>query len=154
MTRSVFSKNAEASSKGKKFDTPTRVSRQKEAATDANLDDHGAESKKSDDSGQIAEEKPRPRRTRVLDKTGKKIRVAKKDPVSDIEETLPPKKRKRMKLDPYDTSNKRLEDSTAKQDGANAILLFLLRSLECSVIQNYVHKSKESSKCSVSYLYC
>ncbi|BAT05834.1 uncharacterized protein [Oryza sativa Japonica Group] len=45
MTRSVFSKNAEASSKGKKFDTPTRVSRQKEAATDANLDDHGAESK-------------------------------------------------------------------------------------------------------------
>uniref|UniRef100_A0A0E0QK58 Uncharacterized protein n=1 Tax=Oryza rufipogon TaxID=4529 RepID=A0A0E0QK58_ORYRU len=46
MTRSVFSKNAEASSKGKKFDTPTRVSRQKEAATDANLDDHGAESKR------------------------------------------------------------------------------------------------------------
>ncbi|BAF13606.1 uncharacterized protein [Oryza sativa Japonica Group] len=115
-SQSVFSRNAEASSKGKKFDTPTRVSRQKEAATDANLDDHGAESKKSDDSGQIADEKPRPRRTRVLDKTGKKIRVANKDPVSDIEETLPPKKRKRMKLDPYDTSNKRLEDSTAKQD--------------------------------------
>ncbi|KAL5218175.1 hypothetical protein ABZP36_018859 [Zizania latifolia] len=113
--RSVLSKNGEAS-KGKKFDTPTRVSRQKEAARNANLDDHVAESKKSDDSGQIAEEKPRPHRTRVLDKTGKKIRVMKKDSVSDSEEAIPPKKRKRMKLDPYDTSNKRLEDSTTSQD--------------------------------------
>uniref|UniRef100_A0A0D9W0P0 EngB-type G domain-containing protein n=1 Tax=Leersia perrieri TaxID=77586 RepID=A0A0D9W0P0_9ORYZ len=113
--RSVLSKNSEAP-KWKKFDTPTRVNRQKEAVTNANLDDNASESKISDDSGQIAEEKPRPRRTRVLDKSGKKIRVVKKDSVSDTEEALPPKKRKRMKLDPYDTSNKRLEDSTANKD--------------------------------------
>ncbi|XP_015690321.1 uncharacterized protein LOC102706827 isoform X2 [Oryza brachyantha] len=113
--QSVLSKNAEAS-KGKRFDTSTRVSQQKEAATNANMDDHVAEGKKSDDPSQIAEEKPRPRRTRVLDKTGKKIRVVKKDSVSDTEEPLPPKKRKRMKLDPYDTSNKRLEDSTTNKD--------------------------------------
>uniref|UniRef100_A0ACD6A9H6 Uncharacterized protein n=1 Tax=Avena sativa TaxID=4498 RepID=A0ACD6A9H6_AVESA len=109
--RSMLCMNSQAS-KWKKFDKEIRVDRR----NDADLDEHAAGSRKSDDSGQITEEKPRARPTRVLDKTGKKLRVFKKDSVSDSEEIAPPKKRKRMKLDRYDTSNKRIEDATLKQD--------------------------------------
>ncbi|CAM0877247.1 unnamed protein product [Alopecurus aequalis] len=109
--RSMVCMNSQAS-KWKKFDKDIKVDRR----NDADLDEQVAGSRKSDDSGQITEEKPRPRPTRVLDKTGKKLRVFRKDSVSDSEEIAPPKKRKRMKLDRYDTSNKRIEDATPKQD--------------------------------------
>jgi hypothetical protein len=111
--------NSQAS-KWKKFDKDIRVDRR----NDADLDEGVVGTMKSDDSGQITEEKPRARPTRVLDKSGKKLRVFKKDSVSDSEEIAPPKKRKRMKLDRYDTSNKRIEDATPKQDGTCAILPF------------------------------
>jgi hypothetical protein len=111
--------NSQAS-KWKKFDKDIRADRR----NDADLDEHVAGTRKSDESGQMTEEKPRARPTRVLDKTGKKLRVFKKDSVSDSEEIAPPKKRKRMKLDRYDTSNKRIEDATPKEDGTYAILPF------------------------------
>ncbi|VAI38899.1 unnamed protein product [Triticum turgidum subsp. durum] len=113
--RSMVCMNSQAS-KWKKFDKDIRVDRRNGGATNADLDEHDAGSRKSDDSRQNTEEKPRARPTRVLDKTGKKLRVYKKDSVSDSEEIAPPKKRKRMKLDPYDTSNKRIEEATPKQD--------------------------------------
>ncbi|VAI24023.1 unnamed protein product [Triticum turgidum subsp. durum] len=113
--RSMVCMNSQAS-KWKKFDKDIRVDRQNGGTTNADLDEHDAGSRKSDDSQQNAEDKPRARPTRVLDKTGKKLRVYRKDSVSDSEEIAPPKKRKRMKLDPYDTSNKRIEDATPKQD--------------------------------------
>ncbi|KAI4985952.1 hypothetical protein ZWY2020_018582 [Hordeum vulgare] len=109
-------KNPSDASKWKKFDKDIRVDRRNGGATNADFDEHDEGSRKSDDSRQNTEEKPRARPTRVLDKTGKKLRVYKKDSVSDSEEIAPPKKRKRMKLDPYDTSNKRIEDATPKQD--------------------------------------
>ncbi|XP_066385803.1 uncharacterized protein [Miscanthus floridulus] len=100
-------------SKGKKIDATKEVRRTKKGgAKEVDLDEEAADIKKSDDSGLITEEEqPRPRLTRVLDRTGKKIKPAKKVVVPDTEEPAPPKKRKRMKLDPYDTSNKRIEDS-------------------------------------------
>ncbi|EMS51412.1 putative GTP-binding protein EngB [Triticum urartu] len=113
--RSMVCMNSQAS-KWKKFDKDIRVDRRNGDTTNADLDEHDAGSRKSDDSQQNAEDKPRARPTRVLDKTGKKLRVYRKDSVSDSEEIAPPKKRKRMKLDPYDTSNKRIEDATPKQD--------------------------------------
>jgi hypothetical protein len=111
--------------KGKKFDATKEVRRTKKGgAKEVDLDEEAADSKKSDDSGLITEEeKPRPRLTRVLDWTGKKIKPSKKVVVPDTEEPAPPKKRKRMKLDPYDTSNKRIEDSPI-QDGTNSVLTF------------------------------
>ncbi|XP_047071662.1 uncharacterized protein LOC124680637 [Lolium rigidum] len=109
--RSMLCMNSQAS-KWKKFDKDIRADRR----NDADLDEHVAGSTKSDEPGQMTEEKPRARPTRVLDKTGKKLRVFKKDSVSDSEEIAPPKKRKRMKLDRYDTSNKRIEDATPKED--------------------------------------
>lgn len=114
-------------SKGKKFDATKEVRRTKKGgAKEVDLDEEAADSNKSDDSGLITEEeKPRPRLTRVLDRTGKKIKPAKKVVVPDIEEPAPPKKRKRMKLDPYDTSNKRIEDSPI-QDGTDSVLTFKL----------------------------
>ncbi|KAL6893828.1 hypothetical protein ACP4OV_007926 [Aristida adscensionis] len=117
--RSVFGKNA-AVSKGKKFDESTEVRRKRGGSKEVDLEQEVADNKKSDESSHITEEeKPRPRLTRVLDRTGKKIKPAKKDVVPDSEEPTPPKKRKRMKLDPYDTSNKRIDDSPPKQDVAN-----------------------------------
>ena len=127
-SRSALSKNSGASL-GKRFDASTEFKRTKRgAAKDVALDEEIADSKKSDDSDHITEEeKPRPRLTRVLDQSGKKIKPAKKDVVPDAEEPIPPKKRKRMKLDPYDTSNKRIEDSPPIQAGAN----FVLHLLNC-----------------------
>lgn len=121
--RAPLSNNSGAS-KGKKFDASTEFRRTKRGgAKDAALDEEVADNKKSDDSPHITEEeKPRPRLTRVLDQSGKKIKPAKKDIAPDAEEpTSPnPKKRKRMKLDPYDTSNKRIEDTPPLQDGASS----------------------------------
>jgi len=127
-SRSALSKNSGASL-GKRFDASTEFKRTKKcAAKDVALDEEVADSKKSDDSDHITEEeKPRPRLTRVLDRSGKKIKPAKKDVVPDAEDPIPPKKRKRMKLDPYDTSNKRIEDSPPIQAGAN----FVLHLLNC-----------------------
>ena len=127
-SRSALSKNSGASL-GKRFGASTEFKRTKKcAAKDVALDEEVADSKKSDDSDHITEEeKPRPRLTRVLDQSGKKIKPAKKDVVPDAEEPIPPKKRKRMKLDPYDTSNKRIEDSPPIQAGAN----FVLHLLNC-----------------------
>ncbi|WVZ61026.1 hypothetical protein U9M48_010965 [Paspalum notatum var. saurae] len=114
--RSVLSKNS-AAFKGKKFDASAEFRRTKKAgAKEVNLDEEFSDNKESDDSGHITEEKPRPRLARVLDGSGKKIKPAKKDVVPEDEEPAPPKKRKRMKLDPYDTSNKRIEDSPPIQD--------------------------------------
>jgi len=127
-SRSALSKNSGASL-GKRFGASTEFKRTKKcAAKDVALDEEVADSKKSDDSDHITEEeKPRPRLTRVLDRSGKKIKPAKKDVVPDAEDPIPPKKRKRMKLDPYDTSNKRIEDSPPIQAGAN----FVLHLLNC-----------------------
>ncbi|OEL32062.1 putative GTP-binding protein EngB [Dichanthelium oligosanthes] len=115
--RSALSKNSGASN-GKKFDTSTEFRRTKKgAAKGVALDEEVVDSKNSDDSGHITEEeKPRPRLTRVLDQSGKKIKPAKKDVVPDAEESAPPKRKKRMKLDPYDTSNKRIEDSPIQDE--------------------------------------
>jgi len=120
-SRSALSKNSGASL-GKRFGASTEFKRTKKcAAKDVALDEEIADSKKSDDSDHITEEeKPRPRLTRVLDQSGKKIKPAKKDVVPDAEEPIPPKKRKRMKLDPYDTSNKRIEDSPPIQAACSA----------------------------------
>jgi len=126
ISRGVKSKLGNSvASKAKKFDATKEVRRTKKGgAKEVDLDEEAADSKKSDDSGLITEEeKPRPRLTRVLDRTGKKIKPAKKVVVPDTEEPAPPKKRKRMKLDPYDTSNKRIEDSPI-QDGTNSVLTF------------------------------
>ncbi|CAL4945089.1 unnamed protein product [Urochloa decumbens] len=119
--RSALSKNSGASN-GKKFDASTEFRHTKKGgAKDVALDEEAADRKKSDESGHITEEeKPRPRLTRVLDRSGKKIKPAKKDVVPDAEEPAPPKKRKRMKLDPYDTSNKRIEESPPIQNVSNA----------------------------------
>nr|CAD1817490.1 unnamed protein product [Ananas comosus var. bracteatus] len=56
--------------------------------------------------------------SRVLDKTGKKIRVSRKGSSDESNaETSAPKKRKRViKLDPYDISNKRLDDTPRQSE--------------------------------------
>lgn len=70
-------------------------------------------SKSKGGSNQVAEEKPVRRLTRVLDKTGKMIRVAqKRSDDGSAEKVAPVKNKKRgIKLDPYDISNKRLDDA-------------------------------------------
>lgn len=125
ISRGVKGRLLHLASKGKKFDAFTEVRRTKKGGIkEVELDEEAADSKKSEDSGLITEEeKPRPRLTRVLDRTGKKIKPAKKDAIPDTDEPAPPKKRKRMKLDPYDTSNKRIEDSPI-QDGTKSVLTF------------------------------
>ncbi|RZR89019.1 hypothetical protein BHM03_00016685, partial [Ensete ventricosum] len=68
---------------------------------------------KKDKAGPIAEQKHQRYQTRVLDKSGKKIRISRKALADGTEETgRPLKKKKRViKIDPYDISNKRLDDS-------------------------------------------
>ncbi|KAL6636675.1 hypothetical protein ACP70R_024247 [Stipagrostis hirtigluma subsp. patula] len=117
--RSVDGKKVEAS-KGKKFDESTEFRRKKGGTKDIGDDEQAVDNTSDDPSHNAEEEKPRPRLTRVLGPTGKKIKPVKKVVVPDFEEPTPPKKRKRMKLDPYDTSNKRIDDSPPKQDVSNA----------------------------------
>ncbi|CAL9127828.1 unnamed protein product [Musa textilis] len=76
---------------------------------------------KKDKADPIAEQKHRRYLTRVLDKSGKKIRINRKALADGTEETSrPPKKKKRvMKIDPYDISNKRLYDSVSNNENVS-----------------------------------
>ncbi|XP_020575331.1 uncharacterized protein LOC110021252 [Phalaenopsis equestris] len=67
---------------------------------------------------QISEQKPIRRPTRLLDKTGKKIRVQTKSIENGLTETSASKKKTRrvIKIDPYDFSNKRLIDGAPRSD--------------------------------------
>lgn len=69
-----------------------------------------------DGEDQISEQKPIRRPTRVLDKTGKKIRVETKPMVNGSTEASVSKKttKRVIKIDPYDISNKRLDDGVPK----------------------------------------
>jgi hypothetical protein len=121
--RSVRGKTVVAP-KWKKSEESTEFRLKKGGAKDAGSDEQDLDGKNSDESLSITKEKkPRPRLTRVLDQTGKKVKPSKKDVVPDSEEPAPKKKRKRMKLDPYDTSNKRIDESSPIQDGANSIFI-------------------------------
>lgn len=124
--RSVRGKNVEAP-KWKKFNESAEF-RVKRGGADDGSDEQAVDGKNSEDSGSITEEekKPRPRLTRVLDQTGKKVKPSKKDVVPDFEEPTPKKKKKkRMKLDRYDTSNKRIDEFPPKQDGVTSIIFLL-----------------------------
>ncbi|GJN22885.1 hypothetical protein PR202_gb10490 [Eleusine coracana subsp. coracana] len=114
--RPVRGKKVEAP-KWKKFDESAEFGVKRQGAKDAGSDEQAVDGRNSDESGSITEEKkPRPRLTRVLDQTGKKVKPSKKDIIPDFEEPAPKKERKRMKLDPYDTSNKRIDESAPKPD--------------------------------------
>ncbi|CAD6207295.1 unnamed protein product [Miscanthus lutarioriparius] len=142
-------------SKGKKIDATKEVRRTKKGgAKEVDLDEEAADIKKSDDSGLITEEeKPRPRLTRVLDGTGKKIKPAKKVVVPDTEEPAPPKKRKRMKLDPYDTSNKRIEDSPIQDvSSAEKVLVNCTPEEETEMSINAKFRAIQPSSSILSYV--
>lgn len=70
------------------------------------------DTKKKSNSSQLTETKHERFQTRVLDKSGKKIRVNRKALGNAPAGTnLPVRKKKRgIRIDPYDTSNKRLDD--------------------------------------------
>jgi hypothetical protein len=129
--RSVRGKKVEAP-KWKKSDESTEFRLKRGGGKDAGSDEGDLDGRNSDESGSITEEKKlRPRLTRVLYQTGKKVKPSKKDIVPDSEELPPKKKRKRMKLDPYDTSNKRIDEFPPKQDGKNSILF--LKMIQANV---------------------
>ncbi|KAK8936129.1 GTP-binding protein [Platanthera zijinensis] len=73
-----------------------------------------------DGKNQISEQKPVSHPTRVLDKTGKMMRVQYKSVKDGSTETIASKKKNRrvIKIDPYDFSNKRLDDGVPKSDVA------------------------------------
>jgi hypothetical protein len=124
MRRSVRGKKVEAP-KWKKSDESSEFRLKRGGAKVACSDEQDLDGRNSDESGSVTEEKKlRPRLTRVLYQTGKKVKPSKKDIVPDSEEPPPKKKRKRMKLDPYDTSNKRIDEFPPKQDGTNSISFF------------------------------
>ncbi|XP_066333684.1 uncharacterized protein [Miscanthus floridulus] len=156
ISRGVKSKLGNSvASKAKKFDATKEVRRTKKGgAKEVDLDEEAADSKKSDDSGLITEEeKPRPRLTRVLDRTGKKIKPAKKVVVPDTEEPAPPKKRKRMKLDPYDTSNKRIEDSPIQDvSSAEKVLVNCTPEEETEMSINAKFRAIQPSSSILSYV--
>lgn len=142
-------------SKGKKLGASEGVIRTKKGgAKEVDLDEEAVNSKKSDDLDLIIEEeKPRPRLTRVLDQTGKKIKPAKKVVVPDNEERAPPKKRKRMKLDPYDTSNKRIEDSSIQDvSSAEKVLVNCTPEEETEMSINAKFRAIQPSSSILSYV--
>lgn len=101
--------------KGKGVDEIAPSGQSKRSAKNMALE----ECKKSEgDVDPVEEQKIYRSPSRVLDKTGKKIRVSRKGSSDESNaETSAPKKRKRViKLDPYDISNKRLDD-TPRQSG-------------------------------------
>ncbi|XP_008810571.2 uncharacterized protein LOC103721955 [Phoenix dactylifera] len=101
--------------KGKKIDGTTSTNRHKGHAEYEVL---GKDGKSEEKSNQIAEKKQIRLQTRVLDRTGKKMRINRK--ASDdgsAESSAPPKKRKRViKIDPYDISNKRLDNTVPNNE--------------------------------------
>ncbi|CAL9150757.1 uncharacterized protein LOC135617741 [Musa acuminata AAA Group] len=76
---------------------------------------------KKDNADPIAEQKHRRYQTRVLDKYGKKTRINRKALADGTEEIgRPLKKKKRViKIDPYDISNKRLDDSVSNNENVS-----------------------------------
>ncbi|XP_065016180.1 uncharacterized protein LOC103992524 isoform X2 [Musa acuminata AAA Group] len=76
---------------------------------------------KKDKADPIAEQKHRRYQTRVLDKYGKKTRINRKALADGTEEIgRPLKKKKRViKIDPYDISNKRLDDSVSNNENVS-----------------------------------
>ncbi|XP_073114526.1 uncharacterized protein [Elaeis guineensis] len=96
--------------KEKKIDGTVSTNRHKGDAEDEVL---GKDGKSKEKSNQFAEKKQIRLQTRVLDKTGKKMRINRKaSGDGSAESSAPPKKRKRViKIDPYDISNKRLDDT-------------------------------------------
>lgn len=83
---------------------------------------------KKDNADPIAEQKHRRYQTRVLDKYGKKTRINRKALADGTEEIgRPLKKKKRViKIDPYDISNKRLDDSVSNNGQYLLILLLTI----------------------------
>lgn len=83
---------------------------------------------KKDKADPMAEQKHRRYQTRVLDKYGKKTRINRKALADGTEETdRPLKKKKRViKIDPYDISNKRLDDSVSNNGQYLLILLLTI----------------------------
>ncbi|XP_072996542.1 uncharacterized protein [Typha latifolia] len=78
------------------------------------MEEHGKSKEKPDET---TEQKVRKFPSRVLDKTGKKIRVSKKNSEDGSAEISAPKKRKRViRIDPYDISNKRLDDTVPQTE--------------------------------------
>ncbi|PKA51866.1 GTP-binding protein [Apostasia shenzhenica] len=76
---------------------------------DAEIEKNGKGKGKENEN---SEQKPVRRPTRVLDKSGKKIRVQNKPGENGLMAPAVPKRRKRaIKIDPFDMSNKRLVDS-------------------------------------------
>ncbi|KAG1338125.1 hypothetical protein COCNU_04G004310 [Cocos nucifera] len=120
--------------KGKKIDGTVSTNRHKGYAEDEVL---GKDGKSKEKSNQIAEKKQIRLQTRVLNKTGKKTRINRKaSGDGSAESGAPPQKRKRViKIDPYDISNKRLDD-TIPNNG---------RYFQSS-IENVVEKKTEMSK--------
>lgn len=95
---------------GKKMVGTIATNRHKGDAEDEVLAKDG---KREEKSSQITEKKQMRLQTRVLDKTGKKMRInTRTSGDGSAESSAPPKKRKRViKIDPYDISNKRLDDT-------------------------------------------
>lgn len=83
-------------------------------------DAEGLEKQGVDGENQISEQKPVCHPTRVLDKTGKMMRVQYKSVKdgSTVTDASKKKTRRVIKIDPYDFSNKRLDDGAPKSDVA------------------------------------
>ncbi|WOK96704.1 hypothetical protein Cni_G05411 [Canna indica] len=105
-------------SKGKKIGTVTST-----GGHDVGSGDEVSEelTQKKDKGDQIVQQKHQRFQTRVLDKSGKKIRVNRKALAGDTAETSRPLKKKKrvIKIDPYDISNKRLDDSAFDNEKVN-----------------------------------
>ncbi|PKU62223.1 hypothetical protein MA16_Dca011516 [Dendrobium catenatum] len=101
--------------KRRKFDVELAEDSPRCDAESVELEKHAVT---KDGENQNSEQKPIRRPTRVLDKTGKKIRVQTKAMEKGSTETSVSKKttRRVIKIDPYDISNKRLDDGVPKSD--------------------------------------
>lgn len=102
--------------KGKKRDGMISSDKRKGYAEAKLLEKHA---KLKDKSDQIATQKLDKQQARVFDKSGKKIESHRKS--SDdlpMATDAPPKKRKRIRIDPYDISSKRLDDGVSNDEKA------------------------------------
>lgn len=107
--KSMDKKGHDASGDDKRMDRNVAKGRGKGVGEEGLLE---KDAKSNDGNDKVAEKKL-VKRQRVIDKTGKKIRIAQNHSEDGSEaKGAPPKKKKRIiKLDPYDISNKRLDDT-------------------------------------------
>lgn len=113
--------NREYGKGGNKVDFKNKEFSKRDGHSKKQISEKEDRDKENQGSATDTDTEPKVRRlpSRVLDKSGKKVRVIRKELIRGSVEKGDQVKRKRaMKIDPYDASNKRLDD-TPYQKGEN-----------------------------------